>query len=90
MMLSSFSATLAFGQLPSSMKTNQTGITGNYTLQWSMDYGTDPRTCARFQGPQPIGDADNDGKNEINAGNVYVDTNGQPYMEWIFKYEPGT
>jgi hypothetical protein len=30
-----------------------------------MDYGTDQRTCARFQGPQPIGDADNDGKNEF-------------------------
>jgi hypothetical protein len=65
LMMSTSSATLAFGQLPASMKTNQTGTTGNYTIQWSMDYGTDPRTCARFQGPQPIGDADNDGKNEL-------------------------
>ena len=65
LILSSVSVTLAFGQLPYSMKTNNTGITGNYTLQWSLKYGTDPRTCARFQGPQPIGDADNDGKNEL-------------------------
>ena len=65
LILSSFSATLTFWQLPYSTKTNQASTTGNYTLQWSMDYGTDPRTCARFQGPQPIGDADNDGKNEF-------------------------
>jgi hypothetical protein len=65
LLVSSISATLAFGQLPSSMKTNNAGITGNYTLQWSMNYGTNPRTCARFQGPQPIGDTDNDGKNEL-------------------------
>lgn len=32
-----------------------------------------------------IGDCDNDGKNEINAGNVDVD-NGQDFMSWVFKY----
>jgi hypothetical protein len=32
-----------------------------------------------------IGDCDNDGKNEINAGNVGVDE-GQQFMEWVFKY----
>jgi hypothetical protein len=65
LLVSSVSATLVFAQLPSLIQTNKTGSTGNYTLQWSMNYGTDPRTCARFQGPQPIGDADNDGKNEL-------------------------
>lgn len=63
--MSSISATVAFGQIQYPTKTKNSGTTGNYTIQWSMDYGTDPRTCARFQGPQPIGDADNDGKNEF-------------------------
>jgi len=34
-----------------------------------------------------IGDCDNDGKNEINAGSVEVN-DGQDFMSWIFKYEP--
>jgi hypothetical protein len=62
--LSSVIATTAFARQQIA-GTNNLGKSGNYTLQWSMDYGTDPRTCARFQGPQPIGDADNDGKNEL-------------------------
>ena len=33
-----------------------------------------------------IGDFDNDGKNEINAANVWVDNESQDYEEWIFKY----
>jgi len=32
-----------------------------------------------------IGDCDNDGKNEINTGNVVIDP-GQQYTEWVFKY----
>ncbi|MBN1281161.1 MAG: hypothetical protein JXA00_05885 [Candidatus Thermoplasmatota archaeon] len=36
-----------------------------YGLQWMIEYGDDPRTDARYQGPQPIGDADNDGLNEL-------------------------
>jgi hypothetical protein len=36
-----------------------------YGLQWMMEYGNNPRTDARYQGPQPIDDADNDGKNEL-------------------------
>lgn len=36
-----------------------------YGIQWMMEYGNDPRTDARYQGPQPIGDCDNDGKNEL-------------------------
>jgi hypothetical protein len=46
-------------------KMTSVGKTSGYVLQWSQNYGTDPRTCARYQGPQPIGDADNDGKNEL-------------------------
>jgi hypothetical protein len=36
-----------------------------YGIQWMMEYGTSPWTDARYQGPQPIGDCDNDGKNEL-------------------------
>ena len=36
-----------------------------YGLQWMMEYGNSPWTDARYQGPQPIGDCDNDGKNEL-------------------------
>ncbi|PNX48721.1 MAG: hypothetical protein BV457_03135 [Thermoplasmata archaeon M9B1D] len=38
---------------------------GEYDLQWIMEYGSSPWTDARYQGPQPIGDCDNDGKNEL-------------------------
>jgi len=30
-----------------------------------MEYGNNPGSDARYQGPQPIGDSDNDGKNEL-------------------------
>jgi len=32
-----------------------------------------------------IGDCDNDGKNEIQAGSVIID-HGEDYMSWVFKY----
>jgi hypothetical protein len=36
-----------------------------YGIQWMKAYGNSPWTDARYQGPQPIGDCDNDGKNEL-------------------------
>ena len=36
----------------------------SYGIQWMKNYGTDWRG-GRFEGPQPIGDCDNDGKNEL-------------------------
>jgi len=36
-----------------------------------------------------IGDCDNDGKNEINAGSVMID-HGQDYMSWVYKYGLGS
>ena len=47
--------------LEGSTQTNTSG----YDLQWIMEYGDSPWTDARYQGPQPIGDCDNDGKNEL-------------------------
>ncbi len=35
------------------------------SIQWMMEYGNNPGSDARYQGPQPIGDSDNDGKNEL-------------------------
>jgi hypothetical protein len=66
------------------------GVT--HILQWNGTTYVEKATLPTYgeMAVECIGDCDNDGKNEINAGNVFVDTNGQPYMEWIFKYEPGT
>ncbi|MFA5102051.1 MAG: VCBS repeat-containing protein [Candidatus Thermoplasmatota archaeon] len=36
-----------------------------YGIQWIKEYGSSPWTDARYQGPQPIGDCDNDGLNEL-------------------------
>ncbi len=38
---------------------------GQYVVQWEMNFGNDPGYGARYEGPQPIGDCDNDGKNEM-------------------------
>jgi len=40
----------------------------NYSLQWEMNFGSDWDYGGRFEGPQPIGDCDNDGKNEMLVG----------------------
>jgi len=40
-------------------------LSNGYGIQWIMEYGASPWTDARYQGPQPIGDCDNDGKNEL-------------------------
>jgi len=65
LLMGSTSVTVVFGQRQSTITTNPSLGSGNYTIQWSMNYGTNSGSCARFQGPQPIGDADNDGKNEL-------------------------
>jgi len=46
-------------------KASTQATSNGYGLQWMMEYGNDPRSGARYQGPQPIGDCDNDGKNEL-------------------------
>ena len=40
----------------------------NYGIQWEMNYGSDRSYGARYEGPQPIGDCDNDGDNELLIG----------------------
>ncbi len=40
----------------------------DYGVQWERNYGKLSWWSARYEGPQPIGDADNDGKNELLIG----------------------
>ncbi|MEA2053579.1 MAG: FG-GAP-like repeat-containing protein [Candidatus Thermoplasmatota archaeon] len=40
----------------------------DYEIQWSHNYGKLWWWSARYEGPQPVGDADNDGKNELLIG----------------------
>ena len=40
----------------------------DYGIQWEMNFGSDWRYGARYEGPQPIGDCDNDGLNEMIIG----------------------
>ena len=39
-----------------------------YEIQWEKSYGKLWWWSARYEGPQPVGDADNDGKNELLIG----------------------
>jgi hypothetical protein len=39
-----------------------------YGIQWEMNFGSNIRYGARYEGPQPIGDCDNDGLNELLVG----------------------
>jgi hypothetical protein len=68
----------SFGMVSGSVEFNNDEITykknktcfgkEDYGLQWEMNYGSDPNWGARYQGPQPIGDCDNDGLNELLIG----------------------
>jgi len=40
-------------------------LNDDYGIQCEMNYGPDPSYGARYEGPQPIGDCDNDGDNEL-------------------------
>jgi hypothetical protein len=42
-------------------------INSNYGIQWMKNYGPD-QTGGRYQGMQPYGDCDNDGRNELLIG----------------------
>ena len=43
-------------------------LDSGYEIQWEKNYGSDPSYGARYEGPQPIGDCDNDGDNEVLIG----------------------
>jgi hypothetical protein len=65
-----------------------------YYLQWSHNYGSST-SDARYQGAQPIGDADNDGQNELliggRDGELHVmkwNTGASTYVEQAVITEP--
>lgn len=65
-----------------------------YGIQWMQGYGDDWREGARYQGPQPIGDADNDGLNELLIGGRdaalrVMEWDGQTYVESAVLHPPG-
>ena len=43
-------------------------FSNDYGIQWEQSYGSNPWNDARYEGPQPIGDCDNDGDNELLIG----------------------
>jgi hypothetical protein len=64
--ISSIGITTAISHADVVKKESSAGTTNTeYDLQWMMEYGNNAWTDARYQGPQPIGDSDNDGKNEL-------------------------
>jgi hypothetical protein len=46
-------------------ETMEKSVNGEYVLQWQMNFGRDPGYGARYEGPQPIGDCNHDGYNEM-------------------------
>jgi len=63
--IGSVGITSAFNDDISNLHTSQQNAAGGYEIQWMKEYGNSPGSDARYQGPQPIGDSDNDGKNEL-------------------------
>jgi len=60
--------------------------TGHFIVQWEKSYGKLWWWSARYEGPQPVGDADNDGLNELLIGGRdpflrVMKWNGETYVE---------
>ena len=53
---------------------------GHFIVQWEKSYGTLWWWSARYEGPQPVGDCDGDGKNELLIGGR------DPFMR-VMKYD---
>ncbi len=53
---------------------------GAFGIQWQKNYGPWHQWSARYEGPQPVGDADNDGDNELLIGGR------DPFMR-VMKYD---
>ena len=58
-------------EVKDSKKSNASDVidsSDDYGIQWQMSYGSSAMYGARYEGPQPIGDCDNDGENELLIG----------------------
>lgn len=76
-------------------QTQEYVFSDSYNIQWEMNYGSDGNYGARYEGPQPIGDCDNDGKNEMliagrdNKIRVFEwDETKQTYLEMRTLFPP--
>ena len=76
-------------------KTSEYIFSDEYYIQWEMNFGSDRRYGARYEGPQPIGDCDNDDKNEMlvvgrdNKIRVFEwDDTKQTYLEMHTLFPP--
>ena len=76
-------------------QTTEYDFSEDYGIQWEMNFGSDWRYGARYEGPQPIGDCDNDGKNEMlvagrdNKIRVFEwDEDKQTYLEMHTLFPP--
>lgn len=65
LLISSFGISNAYCLFDNNTKISNQAIEDSYGIQWMMEYGDSPWTDARYQGPQPIGDCDNDNTNEL-------------------------
>jgi VCBS repeat protein len=65
LLTNSIGLTTAFSYSNNNTKESTQDISNGYGIQWIKEYGNSPWSDARYQGPQPIGDSDNDGKNEL-------------------------
>jgi hypothetical protein len=63
--MSNIGSTTVLNHVSTENKYSSQVSSNGYGIQWMKEYGNSPWTDARFQGPQPIGDCDNDGKNEL-------------------------
>jgi len=64
-LIGSVEITSASNDEKTDLTTSPQTVHAGYEIQWRMEYGNNPGSDARYQGPQPIGDSDNDGKNEL-------------------------
>jgi hypothetical protein len=64
-LIGSVGVTSAVNKLTIEKKTPPQTTSAGYEIQWLKEYGNNPGSDARYQGPQPIGDSDNDGMNEL-------------------------
>jgi len=80
--------TISIQETENKIGEHQISYSDKYGIQWEMNYGSDSWYGARYEGPQAIGDCDNDGENELlvagRDSRIQVfewDENQQTYLE---------
>ena len=80
--------TVSIQETENKIREHQISYSDKYGIQWEMNYGSDSWYGARYEGPQAIGDCDNDDENELlvagRDSRIQVfewDENQQTYLE---------